>query len=145
MGIDYAGCWADVMEWTDIAEIVPREAAALERNLKAAGMDIDQFCRAEAQEEWEYLELEVKGKRTIAEAIAQIKDAWSRLSAAFAQATAVDGAGLTVEPGYHDPEQGERGDEVVDGFFHVEGVYQLTPAGKRFANKIERLTFVEFG
>ena len=145
MGLDYAGCWVDVMEWSDIAKIVPKEAAALERGLKAAGTDIDRFCEAAAREEWDCLELAVKDEKAIGKAVARIQDAWTRLSVAFTKATEVDGAGLTLEPRYHDPDECERGDEVVDGFFHVEGVYQLTPAGKKCAEKIERLTFVEYG
>ena len=39
----------------------------------------------------------------------------------------------------------DRGDELSGGSFAVDGVYQLTPAGKKYQDKIQRKCWNEFG
>ena len=57
----------------------------------------------------------------------------------------MDGAGLVLTSDYYGPEEGGRYDEVQGGYFFVDGVYQKTAAGRKFAKWIERVSFVEFG
>ncbi|MGO9109603.1 MAG: hypothetical protein ACLP9L_10240 [Thermoguttaceae bacterium] len=138
----YAGCWADVMKWGDIKEIVPAEAAAFEEHLQVAGVDMDAFCQAMMWQDLNMMEVAANGEDAAREAIGA---AWRRLADSFTQATTVDGAGLVLTPDYHDPENGDRYDEVRGGYFVVAGVYQPTAAGRKFAKWIERVSFVEFG
>ena len=53
--------------------------------------------------------------------------------------------GLELDICFHDPENGDRYDEVSGLFFTVSGVYQYTPTGEKFKQFIERKGWVEFG
>ena len=127
----------DVMEWEDIKQIVPEEAAVFEQQLQAAGTDIDEFCRAMKYED--YLDADVADAE-IAEWHDRLMEAWDRLDEAFWAATAVEGAGLELTPEYHDPDF-----EDAVAFFAVEGVHQLTPAGAKYEEMIERRQFTGVG
>jgi hypothetical protein len=141
MGMGFAANYADVIEWGNVEKIIPKEAAAFERQLKAAGITRDDFCNVTALENWDAANITLVGPEAIDGAIRQIETAWEKLSDAFTQAT----TGLTLAPGYHSTEVGDRYDDVQGGYFYLEGVYQLTPAGKKYADKIERKFFVTLG
>jgi hypothetical protein len=145
MGSGYGAYWADVMKWDDIKNIVPDEAAAFEQQLQAAGVKMDDFCDAMQAEDLGRMNVVADGPDAVSQAIRQIEVAWKRLAESFTRATMVEGAGLELSPDYHNPENGDRYDEVEGGFFHVEGVYQLSPAGKKYGDRIERASFVVFG
>lgn len=87
MGMGYAGCWADVMKWGDIKEIVPAEAAAFEEHLQVAGVDMDAFCQAMMWQDLNMMEVAANGEDAAREAIGA---AWRRLADSFTQATTVD-------------------------------------------------------
>lgn len=73
---------------------------------------------------------------------------WERLAAAFRRATRVGRQGLQLDIGYHDADNdGDRyDDDLVRGvYFPVDGVWQHSPAGKKFRDKIHRVGFVTFG
>jgi len=53
--------------------------------------------------------------------------------------------GLELDLACHDPENGDRYDEVSVLFFTVRGVYQYTEAGEKFKQFIVRKGWVEFG
>ena len=132
MGMGYAGYQVYVMEWNDIRAIVLMEAAVFEERLKAADLNMDDFCRAMKWDDWD-------------EDDQTILDAWDKVDEAFTKATAVEKTGLELEPDYHDPDEGSRYDGVEYGFFTVEGVHQLTAAGKKYEEMIDRRNYVEFG
>jgi hypothetical protein len=115
----------NVMEWGDIKNIVPQETAKFEECLVAAGMDLDEFCEAYSQGEFD------EGDT--------ILDAWDNLNTAFTKATRVETAGLELEPVYDDDLDDDN------AFFSVLGVDQLTPAGAKFKDKIEQKHFTSFG
>ena len=46
---------------------------------------------------------------------------------------------------YHDPENGDRYDDFSGKGWQVDGVYQLTPAGEKYRDKIKKQSFVSFG
>ena len=146
MGMGFGANCVDVIEWSQIKRIVPKEARALARELKKAGVSMDNFCQLMDREEWDYAEIKSDDPNAVEKAIQQITNAWETLAAAFTKATTVDGAGLELTPRFHNADNdGDRYDDVSGGFFHVEGVHQLTPAGRKFADKIERKFFVTFG
>ena len=130
MSVDIYANQFDVMEWHDIKEIVPEEAAAFERLLQEVGMDVDEFC----------LGFEYERMDSDSQDADRIMDAWDKLDEAFTKATTVEGAGLELEPEYHDPEHGDAA-----AFFAVLGVHQLTPAGAKYEKKIERKQFFGVG
>ena len=54
--------------------------------------------------------------------------------------------GLILGINYHDKEgDGDQYDEVDGVFFTVDGVYGLTPAGKKFNESIDRRYYTQFG
>ena len=54
--------------------------------------------------------------------------------------------GLEIRIGYHDSsEQGDRYDEVDGKFWEVEGMYQLSSAGKKMKKYVDRRFYVTFG
>ena len=144
MGMGYAAYHADVIEWDDIKKLVPVEAAEFEKRLATAGVSMSDFCYAESLEDWDVMEFSTEDEDAIQKAVDQIADAWEKLAESFTAATTVDGAGLELEPRYHDPDDGGRYDGVENGFFGVEGVYQLTPAGKKYEDIIDHRGWVEF-
>ena len=131
MGTGYAANWADVMTWDDIKSVVPEEAAAFEQELQAAGVEMDRFCDAMSWEDLSMLKVAADGEDAAEDMIGRIEAAWKRLAESFTKATTVEGAGLELNPRYHDPDHGDRYDEVEGGFFDVEGVYRLSPAGRK--------------
>jgi hypothetical protein len=67
--------------------------------------------------------------------------AYRSLQLAFENAT-----GLEVYLEWHDHDDcGDRYDDVNGYFWSVDGVYQLTPAGEKFKDKIARKFYVTFG
>lgn len=54
--------------------------------------------------------------------------------------------GLSLDLGYHDLENdGDRYDDVDGAFWVVGNVYQLTEAGKKYEDKIQKSGYVTFG
>jgi hypothetical protein len=135
MGRAYSGC-GDAMEWNDIRSILPDESAAFEAQLEAAGVSMDDFCCAMAPDDMNQLDVATQGRDTARQTTDRIMAAWKDLAESFVRATTVEGAGLELDPGFHDPEDGDYYDEEPYGFFHVSGVYQLSPAGRKYADKI---------
>jgi len=53
--------------------------------------------------------------------------------------------GLEIGVFYHDSDDGDRYDDFFGRAWWVEGVYQYTPAGEKYKDKITRQSFVTFG
>ena len=131
MGVEFHACEYDTIEWKHITTIVPEEAAVFEQHLQAAGMDMDEFCSSVTYEDWD---------ADAGDVIDLLIDSWNKLNEAFASATTVDGAGLTLTADYHD-----AGDEDPVAFFSLQGVRQLTSAGAKYKDRIEERTFIWVG
>jgi hypothetical protein len=74
----------------------------------------------------------VQGGETVA--------AWKALASQFHRLT-----GLELGVDYHDPEDGGPYDEVEGAFLFVEGMYEVSPAGRPFVGVVERRSWVTFG
>lgn len=122
----------DVMGWEVIKSIVPSEAAILEQQLDAVGIDVDGFCVAMYIEDWTMTPFESDNAEQV---ISQIEAAWDNLTAAFTEATTVDGTALTLQPDCDDEDE---------ACFLINGVHVLTPAGAAFADKIEKRPFIVY-
>ena len=70
----------------------------------------------------------------------EIVAAWKALAWTFHQRT---GLGLGVD--FHDPADGGPYDEVEGGFLTVEGMYEVSPAGKPVVGVVERRSWVTSG
>jgi len=141
MGMGFAAAYADVFPTDKVEELCPDEYAGL---LRAAAENLDGELDEDTSAEdtlrfavTEYLQFE-GGETDAPEAIQQ---AWRALCAKFEAVT-----GLTLAVGYHDSEDaGSRYDEVGGLYFAVDGMYQLSPAGERWRDVVQRKQFVTFG
>ena len=113
----------------------------LERELKKASVSLDNFCQAmERGEDWDCAEVD---DPDVVHEIIRLGRRWLRPSPRRRRLRV---RGWSWSPRFHNADNdGDRYDDVSGGFFHVDGVYRLTPAGKKFAGKIERKFFVTFG
>jgi hypothetical protein len=132
MGVSFYTNEFDVIEWDDIKKIVPKEAGVFEAALQTAEKNLTDFCDAmiNGYEDWE-----------IDDDLAdRITKAWDKVSEMFTKKTTVGEAGLRLDPTYHDPD-----DDEPEGFIAVYGVYELTPAGIKYQEKIERRQYSGIG
>lgn len=137
MGMGFGANSADVMDWKEIKKICPKESRALQRALDKAEVDRETFCQCIQHSEWGFTDL-----ANDSDEVLKIESAWDVLFVAFKKKT----GGLELVPMFHDHEDsGDRYDDVSGGFFHVDGVYDYTPAGKKFKDKIQRKMWVTFG
>lgn len=152
MASGHSANYADVIPQELVQELCPVEWADLVELLASHDLELETLgkaCKFDGSEEDE-MRSDVSGLcATEAEDEQLIQDllaSWRRLQAAFAKATAVDGAGLELFLGHHSQhDDGDCYDEVDGVFFAVGGMYQLTPAGTKFADRIERKFFVAYG
>ena len=79
MGMGFAANFADVIGWNDIRKVVPKEAAAFQRQLKAAGINRDVFCHAMSLDDWGVADLQLDDA-VLDRTIRQITTAWGKLS-----------------------------------------------------------------
>ena len=151
--------YADTIPQELVQELCPNEWAELTTLLAAHELELETLgkaCKFDGSEEDE-MRGDVSGlcENTAADEqlIQDILASWRRLQAAFAKATEVvlddEGSpvtGLELFIGHHSQsDDGDCYDEVDGVFFAVGGLYQLTPAGTKFADRIERRFFVAYG
>jgi len=70
----------------------------------------------------------------------KIRKSYSALVKAFEKKTK-----LELYLAYHDCDDGDIYDDIDGRYWGVDGMYQLTPAGKKMNKYIKRQTFVNFG
>ena len=162
MGMGFAACYADVIEWSAIERLVPKEAAEFSTAIKkvnGAGDNGDvpvglaKWHEFGSDEDLSELTstLSYGSEESDKEAAVLLSTLLMKLKKAFRKATLVKRAGrkragLELGLGYHDQENnGDRYDEIAGTFWYVDGAYDLTPAGAKFKKLFERKTFVELG
>jgi len=127
MGMGYAGAYADVIEDTSIKKLCKNEFEIFMGCIDSGEINLEEFARNAEFNLKDYSKDLVK--------------AYMNLCLAFEKAT-----GLTLGLAYHDSEsEGDRYDDVDGIYWHVDGMYQLTPAGKKMKKYIKRKNFVQFG
>lgn len=161
MGMGFSGAYADKVSTEFVNTICPDELAELRRILQKYNLTFEAFARAFMWEEPD-VELAFEHHETPLDdpqfdnpdfdwddyyerAKTGIGTAWETLRKDFKTLTTVDGEGLDLLVVYHGEEDGDRYDNVQGAFFCVEGVYQLSPAGRKFKDQIERVHYVNFG
>ena len=129
MGMGYGAAIADTIEQDFVKEVCSKEFDALLEALdKNPDITLEDFARSIVEEEEND---STKG----------IHRAYKDLIAEFEKKT-----GLFLFIGYHDSENdGDRYDEVDGVYWNVENVYQYTPSGEKYKEKITRHFFVQFG
>jgi hypothetical protein len=99
----------------------------MEERKKYQEIDVNDFFTQEG-----YLNAEPEDKK-VAELYAKLLDTFNK------------NTGLELFLCYHDEDDGDVYDEINGHFWHVEGVYQMTEAGEKFHDVIERKFYVTFG
>jgi len=147
MGMGYGASYADVISLTDVQKFCPREYEILMTLLDNHGVSFDDFACGMVKEMLSE-EVIIPNFDNDADGLAYeeaLLKALDNLQEAFKKSTECQGGHLSLCLEYHEADDGDRYDEVSGGFFHVEGVYQKTPAGERFDNFIKRCMFVVHG
>jgi len=132
-------CWADVVQKELLEQICPAEFKRFTDALLEADIS-----------EWEFHLSWRSGENIRLERISE-KDARKRKNAphralqALINAFRTKTGGLELDICFHDPENGDRYDEVSGLFFTISGAYQYAPAGEKFKQFIERKGWVEYG
>ena len=75
------------------------------------------------------LKVAADGEDAAEDMIGRIEAAWKRLAESFTKATTVEGHGLELNPRYHDPDHGDRYDEV-EGVLRRRGGVPAKPGGQ---------------
>ena len=126
MGMGYSAAWADVIDRRDVKKLCPREYRELINVIKCEGRTIEEIAQEYG---WDN---EIQSD--------DIGSALDVLCQAFDAKT-----GLSLSLCYYDPDKGDRYDTIDEAYWSVEGVYELTPAGKKYQDIIRRETYVIYG
>ena len=135
MGMGYAGCQVDTIDEDFIKEQCPEEFQEFVNSFDACEdgnselSSIDDFARFIGNGD-----IDPKDKPGNSE----LK--YIALQKAFKQKT-----NLEINLCYHDPDEGDRYDDFTGRAWQVDGVYQYTPAGKKYKDKIKKQSYVTFG
>ena len=129
MGMGYAACSAKAFEYETVKALCPQEIAAIENHAEFESWgNLAESLLAETTEE-------------------QTNVLVGNLLAAFNKATEVDGKGLTLSFTCYNKDNGGSYDETRshDGcIFEVHGTLQLTPAGEKFKDKTQDVSYAAF-
>jgi len=129
-------CYADTVEESFVIETCPQEVEALNAILEYNGFDLDTLaCCARYCDD---IEGELSLTMDNEELIQAILETYDALCNAFRSKI-----GLELSIKYHCKE--DRGDEVDGRFWEVEGVYILSPAGKKHEKSITRKFWTTWG
>ncbi len=126
MGMGTYANHADTVEEQFVKEQCPELFDDLKVVLDEVDVGFDQF--ASLYDEYQGQD---KSSDLTEEEDKKITEAYEKLQKAFEEKT-----GLSLGIRYHEAD--DRGDEVNGAFWEVSGVYQLTPAGEKYKDKIER-------
>jgi hypothetical protein len=170
MGMGFGGGYADALEVKDLKKVVPDAVKAFLKKLRWLGVTFDNAMNFLAHRHlgydfWDYggddfdpdrLRRKWKEVRhvhdddVIGTRVGQeIEEAHAALADAFRLATTEGDSVLTLHPCYHGEDDGDRYDEVEGGYWHVGGMYEISPAGKKLRtfgkDLAERKFFVTHG
>ena len=127
MSMGYAANFAEVVEQDFVKEQCPDQFENFVQALADKNIPTEEF----AQNNQYYSKKERKKKSY---------KAFLSLCEQFNKKTGLD---LYID--YHNPNNGDCYDDITGVMWCVDGVYQLTKAGKKFQKQIERKFWVSFG
>lgn len=128
MGMGYAAAYADTIDEKHVKEFCPNELEAFLSIAKSCDIYLEEFARNA-----EFNDLGDTDKDVV--------KAYEALCEAFKKKT-----GLELGFAFHSADdEGDRYDDVNGVYFYVNGMYELTKAGKKMNKFVERKTFVQFG
>ena len=128
MGMGYGADYADVIEEKAIKKFCKKEFEIFMACVEGCKLDFEEFAQNSS-----YTQFDGYDKDLI--------KSYTNLYDAFKKKT-----GLMLELSFHDADSyGDRYDQVSGAYWAVDGMYQLTPAGKKMKKYVERCMFVNFG
>lgn len=125
--------YAHTIDWCQLQKALPIETNRLTVILDEQEIDISEFCEfMDGRDTIATDYFDMTEKQTTAYEI-RIQEAWNAVSKAFTRKTRswIFGRGLILTPAYHDPDSGDRDDDVNGEFFLVDGSEKLTKAGEK--------------
>lgn len=126
MGMGYSAAYADVVDAKDVKKLCPKEYKALMKAIEDEGTTLE-----EVAEEYDW-------GRNISSF--NISDALQHLCQKFEDKTR-----LSLSLCHYNPDKGDIYDTIDEAFWSSEGVWERTPAGKKYADIIRRETYVIYG
>ena len=141
MGMGYGAGYADVVTEYFIRRQCPAEFRAFMKAIGPDGAGTDLEAIAQHLSQQCDLDLSFETTKDYEKAVGLIHSAWKKLQRAFKRATTLD-----LDISYHNSnDEGDRYDDVNGAFFCVGGVWQRTPAGKKYQRSVSRKFYVTFG
>lgn len=145
MSSGFSACHADVIPQEEVERLCPAEFQALIR-----AIETDEELTEDFEANWD-AENDTMLEMVVIEYLSSgdedalpvgVRDAWVALRERFEAVT----GGLTLAVGFHNQDDdGDRYDEVDGVYWHVDGMWQRTPAGERFKGVVESKSYVTFG
>jgi hypothetical protein len=129
MPMGYGSNYADVIDEKDVRKLCPKEYKEFEKAIEEADETLESVAQEVGTEDvWENDEH-------------PITKAFDNLQTAFEEKT-----DLTLYLSYHNADDdGSCYDDINGAYFCVDGMYELTPAGKKFNKIVQKKMFVTFG
>ena len=143
MAWGFVGHSVDIISWENLQKLCPDECNEILQEMNKFKLTLDEFialiCDTDPLGVDDYL------SRHPTLDINHLVNLFDALAHEFNSQTCTETKGLDLFVGYHDSGvDGDCYDEVDGGYFVVGGVYEKTPAGKRFADQIVRSFFVTY-
>ena len=139
MGMGYGANFAEVIEQEDLEKLVPKEFNEFLNVCDEDDTSFDEVAERIQQDDFD--NISVYYDQISLSLIVKVQEKYLKLCAAFKRKTK-----LTLELNYHNSEdQGDRYDDVSGHYWSVDGLYQLSPAGKKLSKIVKRKFFVTYG
>lgn len=126
MSMGYGSGYADVIKDKDLRALCPLEHREFMMQINNSDTTLEDVAR-DIDYEYDGLSKE-------------IRTAYERLCNAFNKKTK-----LTLYLGYHSEDEGSTYDEVTGAYYGVNGMYEMTKAGKKHKDIIQRCHYVIYG
>jgi hypothetical protein len=129
MGMGHAAAYADVIAEEEVKKRCPLFYQEFLDALEAEDISIEEFA----------MEAQYDNGESLSDKVAF---AYGKLIGEFKHNT----GGLMLGMAHHQSDEyGDRYDEVDGTYFYVDGMYELTEAGEKMKDIVERKMFVQFG
>lgn len=141
MSMGYGAGYADVISLNKVKQVCPVEYKAFFKELKVSKVKLDSFAQfIDTSCELDLAHIEDEDQAVATQE--KLTELYEALQTAFHKKS----GGLQLNLGFHDSDnEGDTYDEVNGAYFCVGGMYQLTPAGKKFNRSVKRKFFVTYG
>jgi hypothetical protein len=128
MGMGYGSNFAEVIDQEKLKKLVPKELKEFLEVCEEDDTNFEEVAELIQRDDFDNISVKVQEK-------------YLKLRAAFTLKTK-----LTLELHYHNSDdEGSCYDDVSGVYWSVDGMYELSPAGKKLSKIVERKFFVTYG